>query len=831
MFLKFIAFTFALLIFNLNKMKAKFILPLLYSFLVLLVSNTIKAQEKGSIKGQITLNDNQNPENISVILKGTRLGTVTDIKGNYKIKNVKAGNYTLKISAIGYLTKELKINLSDGQELTQNATINTDSEELTEVVINSGKKNHFARKENIQVSRLPLKNLENPQVYTTVTSELLKEQVVTTFDDALKNVPGITPLWASTGRGGDGAAYYSLRGFAVQSTIVNGLPGLTNGSLDPANIDRIEVIKGPSGTLFGSSLISYGGLINTTTKRPYKTFGGEINYTVGSYGLNRVTVDLNTPLNDKKNINFRVNSAYNKQNSFQDAGFRESFFIAPTLSYEVNDRLSFLINTEFMSNETTNPTMLFLDRGTPLRVHNIDELNYNNNRSYTSDELTIKTPSYNIQAQMNYKFSEQWSSQTVFSNSSAKSKGYYSYLYEGTQHFPSITEGIVLARYFTDLDSQDITTDIQQNFIGDFKIGKLRNRIVAGFDYFKRTTSDHGTGYFANGYIYIGNDLASFNTVVGTPTNGDSGDLTKAGAEAIIGDSPRNNNNTKQEVYSAYVSNVINILPELSAMASVRVDRFMNADNGAYNQTAFSPKFGLVYQPIIDKVSIFANYMDGFSNVAPSEDVTGTTRTPRVFNPEHANQIEAGTKLSLFSDKLYATLSYYDIKVTDKVYSIRPNATDVQYFQNGGQRNKGFEAEFVANPVNGLNVVLGYSYNDAILTQGDPDFVGFRPESAGAYNLANLWASYKFTKGIFRGFGLGFGGNYVGDNKIMNRATSGTFTIPEYTEINGSLFYNAEKFNINLKVNNIANAEIYDGWSTIHPKDPRTIAASFTYRF
>lgn len=295
----------------------------------LLFSTTIWSQEKATIKGQITVNDNQSPENITVILKGTRLGTTTDAKGNYKIKNVKAGSYTLKISAIGYNGKEQKINVTDGQELTQNVSISSNSEELTEVLINGGKTNHFARKENIQVSRLPLKNLENPQVYTTITGELLKEQVVTTFDDAMKNVPGLTSLWASTGRGGDGGSYYSLRGFAVQATMVNGLPGLTNGSLDPANVDRIEVIKGPSGTLFGSSLISYGGLINTTTKRPYKTFGGEVNYTVGSYGQNRVTVDVNTPLNDSKGLNFRINSAYNKQESFQDAGFRESFLLLP----------------------------------------------------------------------------------------------------------------------------------------------------------------------------------------------------------------------------------------------------------------------------------------------------------------------------------------------------------------------------------------------------------------------------------------------------------------------------------------------------------------------
>lgn len=817
-------------------MKLKFTISVLTFCFFLLIGNTISAQEKATIKGKISLNNNESPEGISLALKGTRFGTTTDEEGNYKIKNVKPGTYILKVSAVGYNAAEKKITVSEGQELTENFNISSNSEELTEVVVN-GRKNQFVRKENQQVSRLPLKNLENPQVYTTITAGVLKEQVVTTFDDALKNAPGVTQLWASTGRGGDGASYYSLRGFPVQATIVNGVPGLTNGSLDPANIDRVEIIKGPSGTLFGSSLISYGGLINTTTKRPYKGFGGEVNYTAGSYGLNRATVDLNTSLNDKKTLNFRVNSAYNKQESFQDAGFIESFFIAPSISYEVNDRLSFLVNTEFMSNETTNPTMLFLDRAHPLRVHNIAELKYDNNRSYTSNELTIKTPSYNIQAQMNYKLSSQWTSQTIFSTSNAKSTGNYAYLYEGTSNpaFASIKEGIVLARFFNYQDNKNTTFDIQQNFIGDFKIGNLRNRLVVGLDYYNRVGLDRGTGYFGNGYVYIGDDLASFNAIFG-PTNGDTGNLTKAGSDAIVGNAPRNNNKTKQEVYSAYFSDVINFTPALSAMVSLRADRFINTgdvstDDDNYNQTSLSPKFGLVYQPIIDKVSIFANYMNGFSNVAPSENVNGTVRTPVTFDPEHANQLEFGTKLNIFKDKIYATLSYYDIKVSNMVYSVRPNATDVTNYQDGAQHNKGFEAEFIANPITGLNIILGYSYNDATLTKGDADFVGFRPESAGAYNLANLWASYKFTNGLLRGFGVGFGGNYVGDNKIMNRSVSGTFTIPEYTVLNSSLFYNTEKFGITLKLNNIANKEIYDGWSTIHPKDPRTFATSFTYKF
>src|SRR5690606_14686671 len=150
-------------------------------------------------------------------------------------------------------------------------------------------------------SKLPLKDIANPQVFNSIGSQLLEDQVVTDFNDAIRNAPGVTKLWEPTGRASDGAGYFSVRGFAVQPTTVNGLPSLTNVSPDLANVDRIEVIKGPSGTLYGSSLISYGGLINIVTKKPFNIFKGNVSYTAGSYGLNRVAVDVNTPLSTEKN--------------------------------------------------------------------------------------------------------------------------------------------------------------------------------------------------------------------------------------------------------------------------------------------------------------------------------------------------------------------------------------------------------------------------------------------------------------------------------------------------------------------------------------------------
>ncbi len=165
---------------------------------------------------------------------------------------------------------------------------------LKEVEVSASMRNRFASPTSHTVAKMQLGDLENPQVYQTVSSALLKEQLVTNLNDALKNVPGVQRLWESTGRQSDGGEYYTMRGFSVQPTIVNGVAGLSNGALDPANVAKIEAIKGPSGTLYGGNLISYGGLINIVTKTPYNSFGGSVGYMTGSHGLNRFTADVNT---------------------------------------------------------------------------------------------------------------------------------------------------------------------------------------------------------------------------------------------------------------------------------------------------------------------------------------------------------------------------------------------------------------------------------------------------------------------------------------------------------------------------------------------------------
>ena len=72
-------------------------------------------------------------------------------------------------------------------------------------------------------------------------------------------------------------------------------------------------------------------MINTITKKPYFSSGGEIGYYVGSFGLSRFTADINAPVSQKEKVAIRVNAAYHTEGSFQDAGFKKSLFITKQL--------------------------------------------------------------------------------------------------------------------------------------------------------------------------------------------------------------------------------------------------------------------------------------------------------------------------------------------------------------------------------------------------------------------------------------------------------------------------------------------------------------------
>lgn len=818
--------------YKLRTSKRKNAFKLLLTFCLVLGQLASSAQQgigSAIIKGSVKTKDGKPAEFVNVSIKGGKAAQV-DAKGNYLLKELKAGTYTLIASYVGLGEQERQITLKDGETQTHDFILLESNQQLEEVVVNGGNTNKFSVKKTTTSAKMPLGNLENPQIYTTIPKTLLTEQMVTEFSLSLKNSPGVYKIQNNRGINSDGASFYTMRGFRTEAAFVDGVPSQTNGEIEPANIERVELIKGPSGTLFGGAVVSFGGLINIVTKKPLDTLGGEVNYTTGSYGLNRLSADIYGPVNNEKKLLFRLNAAYQNQGSFQDAGFKRSIFIAPTLEYRASERLNISLTAGFYSLEGTSPSTIFLNRVRPYIATTPSELNYDWNRSFNSNDLVMKNPTVNIKGQINYKLSDSWTSQTIYSTNTRRSDGFYVYSF-----LRGATSDEMLERNVSLQNTANTATDFQQNFIGDFKLFGLRNRMVVGIDYLNQTVNNDNSPYIV------------FDNVSGhNPADPNYVKLSKAAIEARLATSTAapTKNSTKSNIYSAYASDVLNVTDRLMAMLSLRIDRFQNrgtlnqannsiAANSKYMQTSISPKLGLVYQILPDRISIFGNYMNGFANVPPVTQPAGSN-VSGTLKPQHANQYEGGIKTDLFQGKLSFTASYYDISVTNMTRTEEVNVAGTNYMvtvQNGTQQSKGLELELIANPIAGLNIIAGYSYNDSKLTKSTVALEGRRPPSAGPATLINSWISYTIPTGNYKGLGLGAGVNYIGKHMSGNSTVTNVFTLPSYTLVTTTLFYDRPKYRIGVKVDNLTDELYFTGQGTLSPQPPRTIAAGLTFKF
>ncbi len=382
-------------------------------------------------------------------------------------------------------------------------------------------------------------------------------------------------------------------------------------------------------------------------------------------------------------------------------------------------------------------------------AHNPDELGVDYRRSYSANDIFQESKVANFFGQASYKISDKWTSQTNVSSSYSNSDGPFAYYFLVPNTGRPGADSMVRAVQST-ANSKMNVYEVQQNFIGDFKTGILRHRVLAGLDYLHQNSNQlfYGTDF----------DMIPKNGTIPTYTDFNRDNLNKVVEEgSTVWYYP---SKFQASTYSAYVGDVVNITDYVIASAALRVDRYDFRGNfdptvggftGGYAQTFFSSRFGLVIQPIPDVVSIFGNYQNGFTN-KPSSDWNKNT-----FDPEEAVQMEAGVKVNLLGGKLTSTVSYYNIKVKNVLRAdpIHPNFS----IRDGTQRSKGIEAEVIAHPVRGLDLVLGYPYNDSKFLEADTDVKGRRPDVSGSPHTFNSWVNYTFA-GKLKGFGIGGGVRY-----------------------------------------------------------------------
>lgn len=740
---------------------------------------------------------------------------------------------TALLASISAQAQQQKTDLSDTLK-TQN---------IDEVFINK-----YIKKDSEYTNKMPLKAIENSQVYSSIDKIFFENQQLFTLDEGFRNITGLQKMWNPTHRSGDGGSFFNLRGFIVSKPLRNGLVAPNSTTLDAVNMEKFEVLKGPSATLYGSSFGSYGGIMNIVTKVPLDSLFANVSVSGGSFNFLRAQTDINAPLNKIKNLLFRLNAAYTTEGTFQKTNAKNRYVaITPSLLFKANDKLTFGLDYEGFLTKAL-PEQLFFYLSPSLGADNLKDLynktGLNYKQSYIGDGLHTDAYVHNVFAKADYQINANIKSSTNIGYSYSGSNGSNPYFYLGTKGSMSgnVNEtelGVIRADQSTE-DAWNKNFQIQQNFNFDYQFGEMRNRTVAGFDFNKFDDNSR--------FIFAQVDWVPFNQA-------NYGDYNAQRIQDIYHElknrpnydfdqNNRWNSITQKNIYSGYVSNVFSPLSSIHLMTALRYENidFKGGKIGAndakpYKQSAWSPKVGVVVELLKDKFSVFGNYQNSFkSNGYFIADASGNLT---LSDPETANQLEGGFKAVLFADRLSANVNYYNIDVKNTILNSGetvPNTSIAIQNQTGKLRSKGIELEINAYLVKGFSLIGGISYNDSKFLVADASVQGRRPNIATSPWLVNFYASYLFLDGKVKGLGFGVGGNYASDNNIVNSFNPTTkveslFTLNKYFVMNANVFYETKKHKIGFKMDNFTNQQYWVGYTTANPQKSRNAVASITYKF
>ncbi|WP_435261122.1 TonB-dependent receptor domain-containing protein [Tenacibaculum sp. nBUS_03] len=585
-------------------MKQKIIKQRLLTVFLVLFINLISAQDKmGIITGKVTTSDNIPAEFINVFLQGTSYGTITTKDGSFTLKKVLEGEYTIQFSLIGLETKLQKINVTSGKITNLNTiTLSENQTKLDEIVINAQRLNQFAQKKTDYVTRLPLKNINTPQSYSIVSNELIKEQINIDLPSSLKSITGGGYIEANTG-----AVSVYARGFRGDARVKNGLLMYPRARtvIENQNIERIEVIKGPSAVNYGSGF--YGGLINLVSKQPLTENKLDVSYIFGSFNLHRVTADFNKSVGKNNEYRFRVNGAFHKENEFQDNGseIRKNFFIAPSFTYEPSEKLSVTINSEFLS--STRNLNFARGIGNNVTAKTWDDIKWDFNNTYTNQDVAGEMDYALVQLNANYKFTKNWASKTAISYTEFHAEGPYIRL-------NAISDTQIQREFLQFLPEKGGATNIRQDFVGNYTFSNIKNKTLIGVSYYSGFWNytqklPNGRGWF----IPIDVIDVSLNEQVPAITMNQLNAITNYRTTSV-----ESGNNT----FAGYINNTLTINEKITFLAGLRYDDFTNdatitdtiEGTDSYSQGKLSYNFGLSINPFNDQVSIYGNYMNGFNN-------------------------------------------------------------------------------------------------------------------------------------------------------------------------------------------------------------------------
>ncbi|MEH2051202.1 TonB-dependent siderophore receptor [Nostoc sp.] len=636
----------------------------------------------------------------------------------------------------------------------------------------------------------PLRDI--PQSIQVIPQQVIKDQQATRLTDVLKNAPGVV-VGSRSPR--DPLNIIKIRGFdAFSDTLLNGIQDSSISSVGfGSNIERVEVLKGPASVLFGQG--GLGGKVNLVTKQPLRDPFYSVETSVGSYNSYSGAIDLSGPLNDSKTVLYRLNASAGTNESFIDFYDQQQYLIAPTLSWQISDRTKLTLEASYSLVEGP------YDFGIPAQGSVLPNPNGKIPRNRFLSEPNLNDTSngaLRIGYNFEHRFSENWQVRSVFQTYSFRLRRNIVAPFGLQDDLRTIDRGI------EDFDYDENAYNLDNYVVAKLTTGSIKHELVAGFNLSKTDTNSKS----------LFNDttpLDVFNPVYGNFT------------QATVPDFDIKN--TIQQL-GFYLQDQITVAENLKVLLGGRFDIANQKFQDLLNQTtdfqqaeAFSPRVGIVYQPI-KPISLYASYSRSFSQgqytlgAAPPE-------------PERGTQYEIGVKADL-TDRLAATLAFYDLTRTNLPTS-DPNDPRLTILV-GEQRSRGIEFDISGEISPGWNVIAGYAYTDAVITEDNDLPVGNQLNNVPRHAL-NLWTTYEIQSGSLKGLGFGLGAFYYGDRQAD---LNNTVELPSYVRADAAIYYKRDNYRAAINIKNLFDTDYFVSAQNVNriiPGDPLTIQGTISWQF
>ncbi|MEL6437956.1 MAG: TonB-dependent siderophore receptor [Cyanobacteria bacterium J06621_8] len=644
-----------------------------------------------------------------------------------------------------------------------------------------------------------------PQSIQVIPRKVIEDQGIVRVGDALRNVSGVT-IQRARGNISNG---FTVRGFTDPRILRNGFrSGDTSGtpiSVLPDLVERVEVLKGPSAVLYGQ--VTPGGAVNYISKKPQKESSYDLEFRAGNFGLLQPALDITGPLTEDKRLTYRLNLSFQNGGNFREFSDAEIVGVAPVIRYDFSDKTNVTLEYEFLDQNE------LFDDGfpiSPLVFEVPPEINF------VADEDNVRdSTSHSVYFNLNHRFNDNIRLRTGVG-----------------AEYTNITEigfrpisidpvtGDITRSFSEDFqDSNNITW--QTDLITEFNTGPVKHDFLLGFELTRSTfTSDNRDVFDTENNPFT---INVFDPQFDTPFPDD--DAFNIFFES---DLPIDTN-------GIYLQDLITLLPNLKLLLGGRYDfvtndtefeftfnDFSGEAGGVFTDEAFSPRVGLVYQPI-EEISFYGSFSQSF------EVNSAFTAEGDLLDPERGTQFEVGVKGEFGG--VSATIAAYNIDQTNIALS-DPDNPDFS-IPIGEATSRGIEIDVAGEPISGWNIIASLFFNDAFVSEGSEDDgppIGDNLVNAPRSG-ASLWTTYELQKGDLEGLGFGAGLFYVGDREA---SIPNDFVLPSYVRFDASLFYNREKWRAQLNFQNLFDEDFLESsqnTSAVQTGAPFTVVGQLSLDF